>query len=413
MTASEVFLGIAIFGLALSLTTWFRVRFAGPLLVPTFFVGWLRGELALQTIAFESVVTAGFLALGVHRETAGQVGLVLTAASWLVLVASHRRGTDAGRVLAAALEPLGIKPGMRISSLHGGLRPFSFGHPGVRTLRDLEYGPSLPGDKGGRNRLDLHLPVDARPGDRRPVLLQIHGGAWILGDKREQGRPLMTHLASQGWVCAASNYRLSPAATMPAQIIDVKRAIAWLRTHIAEYGGDPDFICISGGSAGGHLSSLAALTAGDPRFQPGFESADTRLEACVPFYGVFDFLDRSGDRRFGKMADALGPMIFKCKPEENYELWDSVCPVSRVHADAPPFFVIQGSHDSLVFSEEADRFVRLLRETSRSPVLHAELPGAQHAFEVFHSPRSAHAVQAAAAFLEWVHARSRGPRAAA
>ena len=107
------------------------------------------------------------------------------------------------------------------------------------------------------------------------------------------------------------------------------------------------------------------------------------------------------------MADALGPMVFKCRPEENYALWDSVCPVSRVHADAPPFFVIQGTHDSLVFSEEADRFVRLLRDASRSPVLHAELPGAQHAFEVFHSPRSAHAVQAAGAFLEWVHDRSR------
>jgi acetyl esterase/lipase len=86
--------------------------------------------------------------------------------------------------------------------------------------------------------------------------------------------------------------------------------------------------------------------------------------------------------------------------------------VSRVHADAPPFFVIQGSHDSLVFSEEADRFVGLLRETSRSPVAHAELPGAQHAFEVFHSPRSAHAVRAATAFLEWVHAGAQGRRAA-
>lgn len=412
MTASEVFLGIALFGLGLSLATWFRVRVAGPLLVPTFFVGWLRGELALQTIVLEAAVTAGFLALGIHREIEGQVGLALTVLSWLVLVASHRRGTDAGRILAAALEPLGIKPSATVSSLHGGLRPFSFAHPSVRTIRDLEYGPSLPGDKGGRNRLDLYLPVDAKPGDRRPVLLQIHGGAWIIGDKREQGRPLMTHLASRGWVCAASNYRLSPAATMPDQIIDVKRAIAWLRANIAEYGGDPDFICISGGSAGGHLSALAALTAGDPLFQPGFESADTRLEACVPFYGVFDFLDRAGDRRFGKMADALGPMVFKCRPEENYALWDSVCPVSRVHADAPPFFVIQGTHDSLVFSEEADRFVRLLRDASRSPVLHAELPGAQHAFEVFHSPRSAHAVQAAAAFLEWVHDRSRAADAA-
>ena len=407
MMGSRIFLGLAAFGLALSLATWLRLRIAGALLVPTFFVGWLRGELALQMIAIEAVVTAAFLAIGIHRETAGQIGLALTGLSWGLLVASHLRSVRAGRVLAAALAPLGIVSDGAVSPWHGALRPFAFGHPGVRTIRNLEYGPVLPGDKGGRNRIDLYLPAEAKPGDRRPVLLQVHGGAWIIGDKREQGRPLMTHLASRGWICAASNYRLSPAATMPDQIVDVKRALAWLRGHVAEHGGDPDFICITGGSAGGHLSSLAALTVGDPRFQPGFEAVDTRVEACVPFYGVFDFLDRAGDRRFAKMADALGPRIFKCRPEENPDLWDSVCPVARVHPDAPPFFVIQGSHDSLVFREEADRFVGLLRAKSRNPVVYAELPGAQHAFEVFHSPRSAHAVRAATAFLEWVHARSR------
>ncbi len=408
MTAAGFFLGLSILGLALSLATFFRVRLLGALLVPTFFVGWLRGELALQTIALEALVTAGFLALGIHHEPRGQLGLALTGLSWAILAASHGRGVRAGRVLAEALAPLGIVPDADVSPWHGALHPFRFADPAVRALRDLEYGPSLPGDKGGRNRLDLYRPADAKPGDRRPVLLQIHGGAWILGDKREQGRPLMTHLAARGWICAASNYRLSPAATMPDQIVDVKRALAWLRQHVAEYGGDPGFICITGGSAGGHLSALAALSAGDPRFQPGFEAVDTRVAACVPFYGVFDFLDRAGDRRFAKMADALGPLVFKCRPEEDYERWDTVCPVSRVHAEAPPFFVIQGSHDSLVFREEADRFVGLLRAKSRNPVAHADLPGAQHAFEVFHSPRSAHAVRAATAFLEWVRAGAQG-----
>lgn len=402
MTTSTGFLVLALFGLSLSIATWFRVRIAGALLVPTFFVGWLRGELALQMIAVEAIVTAFFLSLGVHHEAPGRIGLALTLISWSLLLASHVRGTRAGRVLAEALAPLGIRPAADVSFWHGFLRPFSFAHPDVRSIRHVEYGPSLPGDKGGRNRLDLYLPAAARAGDRRPVLLQVHGGAWIIGDKREQGRPLMSHLAARGWVCAATNYRLSPAATMPDQIVDVKRAIAWLRANVADYGGDPDFICITGGSAGGHLSALAALTANDPRFQPGFETVDTRVAACIPFYGVFDFLDRAGDRRFAKMADALGPMVFKCRPEEDPDRWDSVCPVVRVHADAPPFFVIQGSHDSLVFAEEATRFVGLLRAKSRSAVHYAELPGAQHAFEIFHSPRSAHAVRAATAFLEWV-----------
>ena len=85
------------------------------------------------------------------------------------------------------------------------------------------------------------------------MLLQVHGGAWTIGNKDQQGIPLMQHLAAKGWVCVAINYRLAPRDPFPAQIIDVKRAIAWVRENIAEYGGDPDYIAITGGSAGGHL----------------------------------------------------------------------------------------------------------------------------------------------------------------
>ncbi|EUA50325.1 alpha/beta hydrolase fold family protein [Mycobacterium xenopi 3993] len=85
-----------------------------------------------------------------------------------------------------------------------------------------------------------------------------------MGGKRHQAYPLMSHLVELGWVCVAINYRLSPRSTWPDHIVDVKRALAWTKTHIAEYGGDPDWIAITGGSAGGHLSALAALTANNP-----------------------------------------------------------------------------------------------------------------------------------------------------
>ena len=402
MTMPNVFLGLSILGLLLSLAVFPRVRLVGPLLIPTFLVGWLRGELVLWTLAIEAVGTAAFVANGALDAPAGQAGLVLTLGSWTLLVAAHRRSIDSGKTLAAALAPAGLSVDRGVSAFHGFPNPFRYGHPDVKRIHDVAYGESLPGDQGGRNLLDLVVPKAASPGDRRPVLLQVHGGAWVIGDKREQGRPLMREMASRGWVCVAINYRLSPKGTMPDHIVDVKRSIAWMREHIAEYGGDPDFVCITGGSAGGHLSSLAALTANDPAFQPGFEQADTRLAAAVPFYGVFDFLDRADDRKLGKMTDALGPMVFKCTPEENPELWDSVCPVVRAHAGAPPFFVIQGSHDSLVMAEEAVTFVGALREKSDAPVLFAELEGAQHAFEIFQSPRTEHAVLAVAAFLEKV-----------
>ncbi len=65
---------------------------------------------------------------------------------------------------------------------------------------------------------------------------------------------MMHELALRGWVCVAINYRLSPRATWPDHVVDCKRALAWVREHIAEYGGDPAFIAVSGGSAGGHLA---------------------------------------------------------------------------------------------------------------------------------------------------------------
>ena len=99
---------------------------------------------------------------------------------------------------------------------------------------------------------------------------------------------MMLELARRGWVCVTINYRLSPKATWPEHIVDCKMAVAWVREHIAEYGGDPGFVCVSGGSAGGHLSALLALTPGDPAFQPGFEETDTHVDACVPVYGVYD-----------------------------------------------------------------------------------------------------------------------------
>lgn len=411
MSLAIFFLCLSLFGLACSTLTVLRVRLPGGLTVPQFVVGWIWGELALQAIVGQIIITLFFVWGGVLESPYGQAGLVACGLSWTLLGVAHRRSLRAGEEIAQALSPLGIRPDARVSPFTGFFKPFGFRDPEVEVERHIEYGESLPGDQGGRNQLDVYRPKDAQPGDRRPVLLQIHGGGWIIGDKREQGIPLMTNLARRGWVCVTANYRLSPQATMPDHIIDVKRAIAWIRKNIESYGGDPDFVCITGGSAGGNLSSLAALTANDPRFQPGFEDVDTRLEACVPFYGVFDFVDRTNVRGKMKMADVIGPRVFKCTPEENPELWDSVSPIARIHSDAPPFFVVQGSHDTLVFSGEADVFVEALREKSNQPVLHVELEGAQHAFEIFHSVRTAHTVHGVTAFFERVHADHEAQRA--
>ena len=228
----------------------------------------------------------------------------------------------------------------------------------------------------------------------------------MIGEKQQQGLPLMYHLAQRGWLCVACNYRLSPKDAFPAHIIDVKRSIAWVREHAAEFGGNPDFIAITGGSAGGHLSSLAALTANRAEWQPGFEDVDTSVAAAVPFYGLYDLLDREDIRGAMSMKTFLARHVMKQSPSQNRQLWEDASPVSHVSSKAPPVFVVQGTHDSLVWVEEARSFVRCLRGESEQAVAYAELPGAQHAFDVFHSVRSEHVLNAASEFLEWCHARS-------
>ncbi len=273
--AATLYLAGSIFILVVAASAWFQARRVGPLVPVYFMTGWLAGDLALQVIAVGVGVTLLFAALGAFAEPRGILGLTLSLGAWGLLLASHFRAQGARREIEdfARETSLAIEHG-DITRTHGFWRPFQMKRAGVRRISNIPYGESLPGDKGGRNLLDIVLP-DA-PGTNRPILVQIHGGGWMIGDKREQGGPLMGYLASRGWVCFAINYRLSPKAKFPAHIVDVKRALRWIREHAHEYGADPSFLCVTGGSAGGHLTALTALSQNDPAFQPGFEEADTQ-----------------------------------------------------------------------------------------------------------------------------------------
>ena len=165
---------------------------------------------------------------------AGQLGLGLFALSWLGLLYLHCKSMDTATVLEAALqEGLGEDyrseiPPSRQQVLRAGivsaewLRPFSMKRPGVSLHRNLSYAGDGE-DFGERNLLDVYQPQTPREGGF-PILLQVHGGAWVIGNKEQQALPLMYHLAQRGWLCVSCNYRLSPKHTFPAHIIDVKRA---------------------------------------------------------------------------------------------------------------------------------------------------------------------------------------------
>jgi acetyl esterase/lipase len=331
---------------------------------------------------------------------------VVSGLSWLGLLGLRRLGRQADEPLTAALDA-GLGADRRTESGDLWKRPAPGGatakKPGAarmfRVWRDYAHDADISyGECGSRNYLDIWRRPDLDRGERAPVLLQVPGGAWMVGNKRGQAHPLMSHLAELGWVCVAINYRLSPRSTWPDHIVDVKRAIAWTKQHIAEYGGDPDWIAITGGSAGGHLSALAALTPNDPRFQPGFSDADTRVQAAVPFYGLYDFTS-SDDSMHPMTVPLLQKHVFKLKRRDHPDEFCTASPITHINPDAPPFFVLHGSNDSLIPVAQARTFTAALREVSRAPVVYAELPRAQHGFDIFGSARAAHAAVAVEQFL--------------
>ena len=313
------------------------------------------------------------------------LAVALLTSAGLVVVA--RRSLRSGPVVEQALVN-GLGPGWRSEIdpvLAQRLRrhlpwprilliPWMFGR------RDVERTANLPyGDDGPSNLLDVYRhrshPADA------PTLIYLHGGGFRWGRKSREARPLIYHLASQGWTCISANYHLSPtpADGFPQHLVDVKKVIAWVRTHGHEHGAAPDVIFLCGGSAGAHLTAMAALTANDPTFQPGFEAADTTITAGIGMYGYY------------------GP------------LGSSEQPPTTPHAyggpDRPPFFVVHGDHDTYIPVEGARTFVEHLQAVSSSPVVYAELPGAQHSFDLFHSVRFETVIDAIEAFAAWVRSQ--------
>lgn len=381
--------------------------------VASFTGGFVFIELAPQLLAATAADT------GLHAVRPGRTGrgwrgglaLGLGVANTAALAYLTRRALQVGPLVEEALtEGLGVDYAEQLDAAPTpadlavpwrrlGL-PFAVRDKQVRVERDIAYAPS----RSKRARLDVYLPPETPDGPvtGAPVLLQVHGGAWSMGRKEDQALPLMYHLAARGWICVSVNYRLAPKHRWPAQVVDVKRALAWVKEHIADYGGDPDYVAITGGSAGGHLAALTALTPGDPTYQPGFEGADTSVQVAVPLYGVYDLAGATGLRSAEVMRDAfLARRLFGTRYADDPAAFEQASPLLRVTPDAPDFLVVHGTHDSLVDVGQARAFVERLRAVSKRSVVYAELPASQHAFDTFTSIRSAHVVRAVDRYLHW------------
>ncbi len=390
------------------------VSFGQPAGGWAFAMGWHVSELPLLTLAVQTALTARASRDGRWRSGPGLLRLGAQAASAAGLLSLQRTAVASKGVLEEALLA-GLGPDYPDRAAAAGLQPDEGPRinpwaalPTWLTRRSrlrasgISYGPA-----GKRNRLDVWASEEIRPGDRAPVLIQVPGGAWVMGDTRHQAYPLMDRLRSAGWVCVPISYRLSPRATWPDHIVDVKRAIAWVKRNIADYGGDPDFVVITGGSAGGHLSALAALTANEAEFQPGFEDADTTVQAAVPFYGVYDLLDWDGRGGPAGSVRHMERLVLKSSPVADRDRWRRASPLFWAEergGDAPPMMLLHGTNDSLVPVDGARRLARALRANSPHPVVYGELPRAQHAFDIYASVRTLYTVRAVEHFLAYVRA---------
>jgi acetyl esterase/lipase len=302
------------------------------------------------------------LTAGLHGAQAW-VALGLAAAPFAatpVLVRRSLRTAPAiERALARDLGPHWRHAGVLRASPPWGrvlFAPLPLFHPGVTRVSNLSYG-----DAGRRNRLDLYKRRGGASGG--PVLIHLHGGGFSLapGRKSFYARRLLFRLARQGWVCISATYRLQPAATFPDELIDIKKVIAWARAHASEHGGDPDRIVLAGSSFGARLATLAGFTTNDPAFQPGFEQADTSVAAVVGLYGYYGGI------------------------ESRRSLPSS--PFDYAERGSPPLLIVHGDQDTLTSARTARALAERARSASTNPVVYAELPGAQHSFDLFCSIR--------------------------
>lgn len=376
-----------LYGLVTTLTTVNAMRPPSPptsRLPAIWLPAMLVGELAPAVFASRLAVAAALLLAGAPETRLGRWGLALLAASQLGMMWIMGQSWRATHELARH-HPDEARPRLGWWERLTGW-PYRI-PPEVEAIDELPYDGDLT--------LDLYRRKDhSAPG---PTFVFVPGGGWTGGDPKQTSRLLLHHLASRGWVVVAIRYPLSPRATFPDHLVGVKRALAWAKTEGRAYGVDPERVVIGGGSAGGHLASLAALTPGEPSYQPGFEDLDLSVRACISLYGVYDFLNRNRTRPDWPV---IPRQVMKQPAGVAKEAYRAASPIDQVGSHAPPFLVVHGTHDSLIPPSEARHFVDALVKSSESTVRHIEVRGAQHAFDAPASRRVRSLVGVITAFAE-------------
>eukprot|EP01112_Ceratiomyxa_fruticulosa_P002699 TRINITY_DN1287_c0_g2_i1.p1 TRINITY_DN1287_c0_g2~~TRINITY_DN1287_c0_g2_i1.p1 ORF type:complete len:431 (+),score=72.37 TRINITY_DN1287_c0_g2_i1:581-1873(+) len=362
-------------------------------------LGLIGSELCIPLLLFNLIINAALWFLGGYSYLTGQITLVFSILSSVGLIASivqslsnrtlvldFAKNFDTKPFDSPIVPP--VAPAILSSKLIKLDAPSHY--PKVTLKKDIRYGPVK------EQLLDVLYIEESNPkNQKRPVFLFVHGGAWShFGNTKENtSAPLLYHMASKGWIVFTIEYRMAPYHQMPAHIDDVRTSIDWVKENANKYQGDSSFITICGNSAGGHLSSLAALTS----FETGKNGARTaKVNCCVDLYGVHDFVDRHNHWVIGfrKIRDTIMAKSYEQSPD----IYHAASPIDFLQQEQNehkllgvhvPFLVIHGDYDEVVPLEESIYFAEQYKKVVKGHKLFfLELPGAHHAFDLMYSIRT-------------------------
>ena len=233
-----------------------------------------------------------------------------------------------------------------------------------RKYLDVEYDT-----KSQAQKLDIYLPQEGE--GPFPVIVSIHGGAFKMGDKRDyQVEPMLKGL-DRGYAVVSINYRLSGEAIWPAQILDVKRAIEFIKINSREYKLDPSRIAVWGGSAGGHLCAMVGTSANCEKLSNRDAKVDTNVNAVVDWFGPMDFLkmdeqliETGAGRPDHNDVDSPESELLGAKITEVEYLVKEANPMTYVHENIPPFFIQHGRIDNLVPYQQSENLYKKIVEVA-------------------------------------------------
>jgi len=209
-----------------------------------------------------------------------------------------------------------------------------------------------------RLKLDVWAP-NARSVGPLPVVVFFYGGGWVSGERGDYGF-VGRAFAARGFVTVIADYRLVPQVRFPAFIEDAARAVRWTRDHIADFGGDPGRINISGHSAGAYIGAMLCL---DPRFLRDAGVGPRTVRSAALLSGPYDFYPFTEQRG----RDALGAWP---RPLETQ-------PINLVRRDAPPMLLMHGTADTVVLPRNSQRLAAALTRAGATVELKL-YPGRSH-----------------------------------